>query len=100
MKMVHTPAVVIKPILPPTSGEGSGGGSSDKKKKKPTLGVHPYTVFNLDAQTISLPKLNFFGLGNDTVLGGASVFGMGQTIVGASVIKPVFEWPAISGLKL
>jgi hypothetical protein len=47
-----------------------------------------------------LPKLNFFGLGNDTVLGGASVFGMGQTIVGASVIKPVFEWPAISGLKL
>jgi hypothetical protein len=100
MKMVHTPAVVIKPILPSTSGEGSGGGSSDKKKKKPTLGVHPYTIFNLYAQTISLPKLNFFGLGNDTVLGGASVFGMGQTIVGASVIKPVFEWPALSGLKL
>lgn len=98
MKIVHTPAVVIHPILP-TSG-GSSGGAPEKKKKKPTLGVHPYTVFNLYAQTISLNKLNFFGLGNDTTLGGASVFGMTQTIVGASVIKPVFEWPAISSLKL
>jgi hypothetical protein len=99
MKMVHTPAVAIKPIVP-TPGGGPDVGAPDKKKKKSTLGVHPYTVFNLYAQTISLPKLNFFGLGNSTVLGGASVFGMGETIMGASVIKPVFEWPAISGLKL
>lgn len=98
MKMIHTPVVVIKPIIP-MSGEGSGG-SSEKRAKKAKLAVHPYTVFNLYAQSISLNKLNFFGLGNDSTLAGASVFGMTQTIVGGSVIKPVYEWPAIGKLNL
>jgi hypothetical protein len=62
--------------------------------------THPYTVFNLYAQSISLKKLNFFGLGNDSTLAGKSLFGMGQTIVGASVIKPVYEWRAIRWLNL
>lgn len=98
MKLVHTPPVVIHPIVPvPASG---ASGTPEKKKKKPQIGVHPNTVFNLYAQSISLNKLNFFGLGNDTTLAGASVFGMSQSIVGASVIKPVFEWPAISKLNL
>src|SRR5208337_2651082 len=39
-------------------------------------------------------------LGNGSTLAGASVFGMTQTIVGGSVIKPVFEWPAIRKLNL
>ena len=47
-----------------------------------------------------LNKLNFFGLGNDSALAEASVFGMTQTIVGGSVIKPVFEWAAIRKLNL
>jgi hypothetical protein len=64
------------------------------------LFTHPYTVFNLYAQSISLNKLNYFGLGNDTALPGKSVFGMGQTIVGANVIKPVFELKAIRWLNL
>ena len=62
--------------------------------------THPYTVFNLYAQSISLNKLNFFGLGNNTSLAGKSVFGMGETIVGASAIKPVFEVKAIRWLNL
>lgn len=98
MKMVHTPKVEIKTTTPAPTEDASG--APEKKAKKPTLAVHPYTVFNLYAQTISLNKLNYFGLGNDTTLAGASVFGMRQTIIGANVIKPVFEWPAISKLKL
>ena len=62
--------------------------------------THPYTVFNLYAQSISLNKLNFFGLGNNTSLAGKSVFGIGETIVGASAIKPVFEVKAIRWLNL
>jgi hypothetical protein len=96
MKLVHTPSVAIKAPVPTTGATAP----SDKSAKKPTLAVHPYTVFNLYAQSISLNKLNFFGLGNDTTLTGASLFGMSQTIVGASVIKPVFEWPAIRALNL
>ncbi len=78
MKMVHTP-----------------------HPAKPQIhGTHPYTVFNLYAQSISLNKLNFFGLGNDTILSGRSLFGISQTIVGASAIKPVFELKAIHWLNL
>lgn len=61
MKLIHTPPVVIKPIIPNSSRAGS---SSSKKESKPTLAVHPYTVFNVYAQSISLNKLNFFGLGD------------------------------------
>jgi hypothetical protein len=75
MKMVHTPRSKI-------------------------LRTHPYTVFDLYAQSISLNKLNFFGLGNDTTLPGKSLFGMSQTIVGASAIKPVFELKSIGWLNL
>jgi hypothetical protein len=94
MKMIHTPPVVIKPVIP------SDESGAAPPKKKPKLAVHPYTVFNLYAQSISLNKLDFYGLGNDSSLAGESLFGMTQTIVGANVIKPVFEWPAISRLNL
>jgi hypothetical protein len=47
-----------------------------------------------------LNKLNFFGLGNNTTLAGDSVFGMGETIVGASAMKPVFEMKTIRWLNL
>ena len=57
-------------------------------------------MFNLYAQSISLNKLSFFGLGNDSSLAGKSVYGMSQTIVGGSAIKPVFEWRAIRKLNL
>jgi hypothetical protein len=78
MKMIHTP----HPATPQIRA------------------THPYTVFNFYVQTISLNKLNFFGLGNDTPLAGKSLFGMNETIVGASAIKPVFEWKSIRWLNL
>lgn len=96
MTLVHTPAVTIHVNEP--AADGSGGAAP--KPKKSNLGVHPYTVFNLYAQTISLNKLNYFGLGNDSQLAGASVFGMTQTVVGVNAIKPVYEWAAIRKLNL
>jgi hypothetical protein len=98
MKFVHTgqePVHVITPVIPQP-----GEPKPATPAKKPINLVHPYTVFDLYAQAISLNKLNYFGLGNDSTLAGASVFGMTQTIVGGSVIKPVFELPAISKLNL
>jgi hypothetical protein len=82
-------------VLMPSSGD-----TADTTPKAATSFTHPYTVFNLYVQTTSLNKLNYFGLGTDTTLEGKSVFGMTQTIVGASVIKPVYEWASIRGLNL
>jgi hypothetical protein len=88
MKIIHTPVVTIKPVVV-KPGE-----------KPPTLAIHPYTVFNVYAQSISLNKLNFFGLGPDSTVAGKTLFGMQETIVGANVIKPVTEWSAINKLGL
>ena len=96
LTLVHTPEVTIH-VNEPSAG---GSGSAAPKAKKSNLAVHPYTVFHLYAQTISLNKLNYFGLGNDSSLTGASVFGMTQTIVGVNAIKPVYEWAAIRKLNL
>ena len=84
LKLIHTPRETIH-IIVSQPGE--------KPKKAGPL-VHPYTVFNLYTQSISLNKLNFFGLGNDTTLAEASVFGMPQTVVGASVVVVVLVDPA------
>ena len=98
MKLVHTPREPVRVIKPVVLQPGT---TPQPSAAKPQINlVHPYTVFNLYAQTISLNKLNFFGLGNDSTLAGASVFGMRQTIVGGSVIKPVYEWSAIRKLNL
>jgi len=97
MKMVHTPQQPIKVLTPVTPGTSTGGAAPSTST--PNF-VHPYTVFNLYAQTISLNKLFYFGLGNNSPLSGQTVFGMTQTITGVSVIKPVFELKAIRGLNL
>jgi hypothetical protein len=100
MKMVHTPnepVHVVKPVIP-QPGETP---PPKPPAKKPRINlVHPYTVFNLYAQSISLNKLNFFGLGNNSALAGESLFGMSQSVVGGTVIKPVYEWSAIRKLNL
>ena len=87
LNLVHTPAQPIH-VIRHTPG-------APVPRKKPHLGVHPFTEINLYAQAISLNKLNYFGLGNTTSLSGASLFGMTQTVVGASVIKPVYEFPTL-----
>src|SRR5208282_2430575 len=100
MKLIHTPNKPIQVILPVTPQPGGTAGPKKPAKKPPVNLVHPYTVFNLYAQSISLNKLFFFGLGNDSTLAGQSVFGMTQSIVGANAVKPVYEWSAIRNLKL
>ena len=95
LKLIHTPP---QPIHVSTPSPAPPGGQPAKPKKH-EVSVHPFTVFNLYAQGISLNKLNFFGLGNDSSLQGASVFGMTQAIVGANVTKPVFELPALAKLN-
>ncbi len=94
MKMVHTPHNATSGVGVVTPGSASTKPAGSKRF------THPYTVFNLYAQTISLNKINFFGLGNDSTLAGKSLFGMKETIIGGSVIKPVYEWDAIRWLNL
>jgi hypothetical protein len=97
MRLIHTPHPERNPIVVISPGQASNGQGTPKPAAS---FVHPYTVFDFYAQSISLNQLNFFGLGNDTALTGQSVFGMSETIVGGSAIKPVFEWAAIRGLHL
>jgi hypothetical protein len=78
MKAIHTPPIPIQVVHP-----GPGGNPG----KAPA--VRHYTVFNLYAQSISLNKLFFFGLGNNSSRAGKSVFGLQETIVGANAIKPL-----------
>jgi len=97
MKMVHTPHPARNPIHVTIPGENPG---NEKKPEKAPSFTHPYTVFNFYVQSISLNKINYFGLGNDTTTAGKSLFGMTETIVGANAIKPVFDAPAIRWLNL
>src|SRR5271166_1921624 len=93
MKIIHLGTLrKPKPVVPKLGEK--------PVKKEPKNFVHPFTVYNVYAQAISLNKLNYFVLGDETTLAGASVFGMTQTVVGGSVIKPVFELPAIRKLNL
>lgn len=56
---------------------------------KPNLTALPERpVINLYAQTITLNKVTYFGLGPSTIEVGRSFFSMRQTIVGASAVKP------------
>ena len=99
MKLIHTP----HPPRPRIVVEIPKPGEAPKQQEttnQPAPFTHPYAVFNLYAQNISVNKLNFFGEGNDSTLAGASVFGMRETIVGANAIKPVYELAAIRRLNL
>ena len=70
----------------PTVSFGTKG-----RNMKPNLTSIPERpVINLYAQAISLNKLTFFGLGSGSTEAGRSFFGMRETIVGASVIKPFY----------
>ena len=103
MTIVHTPHHNKKPITvitPPPDGNAQPPQPNVEQSKPPENFTHPYTVFNVYAQSISLNKLFFFGLGKDSALAEKSLFGMSQTIVGGSAIKPVYELPAIRKLNL
>jgi hypothetical protein len=80
MKLVHTPSKPITVTLGPPP-----------KKKKNLTELEEHPVINLYAQAISLNKLTYFGLGPATTEAGRSFYGMTQTIVGASAVKPFFQ---------
>ena len=79
-KAIHTPIEKIKVIT-----------TTSRPAPKSNLAVHPYTVFNLSAQSISLDQLFFYGLGPNSRQANASVFSMRQTIAGANAIVPVLH---------
>jgi hypothetical protein len=89
LTMIHTPVRRIRVTIP-------------KPGEKPKISrlVVPHMVFNVYAQSISLNKVSFFGLGNDTRPGGKSLFGMSQTIIGGNVIKPLHELSVTRSLNL
>ena len=65
-------------------------GTKGRKMKPNLVSIPERPVINLYAQTISLNKLTFFGLGPDSAEAGRSFYGMQETIVGASLIKPFY----------
>ena len=70
----------------PTVAFGTKG-----RNLKPNLTALPERpVVNLYAQTITLNKLTYFGVGPDTSETGRSFYGMRETVVGASAIKPFY----------
>jgi hypothetical protein len=77
-KAIHTPIEKIH-VITTTSGPAP----------KSNLSVHPYALFNLYAQSISLDELFFFGLGPNSPAANQSVFSMNETIGGADAILPV-----------
>ncbi|MGB6729018.1 MAG: hypothetical protein WBE74_24210 [Terracidiphilus sp.] len=79
-KAIHTPIEKIK-VITTTSGPPAHS----------NLSVHPYAVYNLTAQSISLNQLFYYGLGSNSLQSNASVFGMTETIVGANAIVPVLH---------
>jgi hypothetical protein len=96
LTLVHTPATPIHVVVPnPAQPAGK------QPPTKPEIDLtHPYTVFHVYAQSISLNKLNYFGEGNDSTLAGASVFGMNESIVGGNVNKPIYQLSALRSLNL
>jgi hypothetical protein len=79
-KAIHTPIEKIK-VITTTSGTPAHS----------NLSVHPYAVYNLTVQSISLNQLFFYGLGPNSLQTNASVFGMTETITGANAIVPVLH---------
>lgn len=95
IKLIHTPPQSIR-VLTPTAGTVPDANSGSHG---PSF-VHPYTLVNVYAQAISLNRILYFGLGNNSTIADQSVFGMSETILGANVIKPIYEWSAVRPLNV
>jgi len=78
--------------LVPTPNEAAGvsfGPPPSATSNLTALPEHP--VINVYAQSISLNTLTFFGSGPSTTQAGRSFYGMTETILGTSAVKPVYE---------
>jgi hypothetical protein len=88
LKLIHTPIENITPVT--TSSAPSHHGS---------VIIHPYTVINLYAQSISLNKIYYYGLGPNSPKTDQTVFGIQETITGESAIIPIAQKWNISLLE-
>lgn len=75
----------------------SDGGNPAEPPHKSKLRMFERPLFTLYAQSISLNKIGFFGVGPNTVTAGRSFFGMQETIVGGNGVVPL---PATRRLAL
>jgi hypothetical protein len=98
MTIIRTTAPQIEPHITVRTGE-TPATAANQKPIKSKLKVAPYPVFNIYAQGISLNKLGFFGLGENTSTAGRSFFGQTQTIVGGNAIYPI-GWTGKLNLSL
>jgi hypothetical protein len=80
VKFVDTRMTAARPVF----GTGSAEASDF-----PVYTEEP--VINLYAQSISLNKLTFFGLGPASSAAARSFYGMTEHIVGANTIRPIYE---------
>lgn len=80
LKLVHTPNQSI----------GVGFGTPPPLNANLTE-LPEHSVINIYAQAISLNKLTYFGLGPNSTEAGRSFYGMRETIVGISAVKPAYE---------
>ncbi len=80
LKLVHTPN---NPI-------GVGFGTPPPLNTNLTE-LPEHSVINIYAQAISLNKLTYFGLGPNSTETGRSFYGMRETIVGISAVKPTYQ---------
>jgi hypothetical protein len=80
LKLVHTPdqPIGVSFGTPPTG-------------KTSLTELPEHSVINFYAQAISLNKLTYFGSGPATTLAGRSFYGMTETIVGGSAVKPFYK---------
>lgn len=62
-------------------------GTPTSRTRTPTVLIAP--IFSLYAETDSLNRLYFYGLGPNTIPAGQSAFGLTQTVAGASAIIPL-----------
>jgi len=60
--------------------------------KKTAPFFHLSSFFNLYAETNSLNRLYFYGLGPNTLPAGQAAFGMTETIVGTNAVVPLGKW--------
>jgi hypothetical protein len=81
LKLVHTPTTggVVVDFGPPPP------------IKTNLTELPEHSVINIYAQAISLNKLTYFGLGPGTTRAGRTFYGMRETIVGVSAVKPFYE---------
>lgn len=74
-KAIHTDVRIPQPV---PSGTASA----------PTIRINEYPIYSAYVQGISLPKVLFYGIGDDTSPANKTAFGMTETIIGGGATLP------------